>query len=337
MVDRLLREDPQQRRPRGRPAAAAGPGELAAQLHQLVEDDGTGRAHRGRLPAHAVDVGREVGRTSATSSWRRYRWGVSGRRNSNRRITFGGRGAGRVAAGASASTTPTCSASSSSRATPSLLRWTAAPPRLRPWRRAVRPRDLFQVNVEEGRHLSAMVYLLHAHFRRDGEEAEALLHRSGDLDSPASSAVQRGTPDWLSSSCSPLRRPGRQVRSSARWESAFDPLSRTCGSCEGGDAPHVRRHPGVDRIVTRTAELMHEHRLRRRRPARRRPRSTSSRSTSTSTTRSRWTCSAEQSTMPPTTSPPATRAAGRRSGAGATSSPTTPSTSSWSGTSHLRR
>ena len=51
-VDRLLREDPQQRRPRGRPAAAAGPGELAAQLHQLVEDDGPGRAHRGRLPAH---------------------------------------------------------------------------------------------------------------------------------------------------------------------------------------------------------------------------------------------------------------------------------------------
>ena len=51
-VDRLLREDPEQRRPRGRPQAAAGPGELAAQLPQLVEDDGPGRAHRGRLPAH---------------------------------------------------------------------------------------------------------------------------------------------------------------------------------------------------------------------------------------------------------------------------------------------
>jgi len=47
-------------------------------------------------------------------------------------------------------------------------------------------RNLFQVNVEEGRHLWAMVYLLHAYFGRDGrEEAQALLHRhSGDLDSP---------------------------------------------------------------------------------------------------------------------------------------------------------
>lgn len=44
-------------------------------------------------------------------------------------------------------------------------------------------RNLFQVNVEEGRHLWAMVYLLHAHFGRDGrEEAEELLMRhSGDM------------------------------------------------------------------------------------------------------------------------------------------------------------
>ena len=34
-------------------------------------------------------------------------------------------------------------------------------------------RNLFQINVEEGRHLWAMVYLLHKHFGRDGrEEAE---------------------------------------------------------------------------------------------------------------------------------------------------------------------
>ena len=47
-------------------------------------------------------------------------------------------------------------------------------------------RNLFQVNVEEGRHLWAMVYLLHAHFGRDGrEEAEELLERrSGDFDKP---------------------------------------------------------------------------------------------------------------------------------------------------------
>ena len=39
-------------------------------------------------------------------------------------------------------------------------------------------RNLFQINVEEGRHLWAMVYLLHAYFGRDGrEEAEELLAR----------------------------------------------------------------------------------------------------------------------------------------------------------------
>ena len=39
-------------------------------------------------------------------------------------------------------------------------------------------RNLFQVNVEEGRHLWAMVYLLHSYFGRDGrEEAEDLLQR----------------------------------------------------------------------------------------------------------------------------------------------------------------
>src|SRR5437588_523326 len=39
-------------------------------------------------------------------------------------------------------------------------------------------RNIFQVNVEEGRHLWAMVYLLHRYFGRDGrEEAEALLAR----------------------------------------------------------------------------------------------------------------------------------------------------------------
>ena len=37
-------------------------------------------------------------------------------------------------------------------------------------------RNLFQVNVEEGRHLWAMVYLLHSYFGRDGrDEADALL------------------------------------------------------------------------------------------------------------------------------------------------------------------
>ncbi|MGZ6825969.1 MAG: benzoyl-CoA 2,3-epoxidase subunit BoxB, partial [Mycobacteriales bacterium] len=61
-------------------------------------------------------------------------------------------------------------------------------------------RNLFQVNVEEGRHLWAMVYLLHAYFGREGrEEAEALLQRnSGDADSPRIlGAFNEDTTDWL--------------------------------------------------------------------------------------------------------------------------------------------
>ena len=66
-------------------------------------------------------------------------------------------------------------------------------------------RNLFQVNVEEGRHLWAMVYLLQAHFGRDGrEEAEALLQRrSGTATSRASSAPSTsGPPTGSRSSCS---------------------------------------------------------------------------------------------------------------------------------------
>src|ERR1700677_5024109 len=65
-------------------------------------------------------------------------------------------------------------------------------------------RNLFQVNVEEGRHLWAMVYLLHAYFGRDGrEEAEELLHRnSGSEDSPRLALLLH---------VHLLHRPGRQV------------------------------------------------------------------------------------------------------------------------------
>ena len=61
-------------------------------------------------------------------------------------------------------------------------------------------RNIFQVNVEEGRHLWAMVYLLHRYFGRDGrEEAESLLaRRSGDTDNPRIlGAFNEPTPDWL--------------------------------------------------------------------------------------------------------------------------------------------
>ena len=81
-------------------------------------------------------------------------------------------------------------------------------------------RNLFQVNVEEGRHLWAMVYLLHAYFGREGrEEAEQLLKRnSGDLDSPAHPRrVQRGDHRLaVSSSCSPTSPTATASTSSAR-------------------------------------------------------------------------------------------------------------------------
>ena len=62
-------------------------------------------------------------------------------------------------------------------------------------------RNLFQVNVEEGRHLWAMVYLLHSYFGRDGrEEAEELLERrSGNEDKPRLlAAFNEPCDNWLS-------------------------------------------------------------------------------------------------------------------------------------------
>ena len=60
-------------------------------------------------------------------------------------------------------------------------------------------RNLFQVNVEEGRHLWAMVYPLHRYCRDGREEAEALLQRrSGDRDNPRIlGAFNERTSDWL--------------------------------------------------------------------------------------------------------------------------------------------
>lgn len=93
-------------------------------------------------------------------------------------------------------------------------------------------RNLFQINVEEGRHLWAMVYLLHKHFGRDGrEEAEALLQRnSGSQDNPRIlEAFNEETPDWLAFYMFTYftDRDGK-FQLNALSESGFDPLSRTC-------------------------------------------------------------------------------------------------------------
>ncbi|MEO5764863.1 MAG: benzoyl-CoA 2,3-epoxidase subunit BoxB [Casimicrobiaceae bacterium] len=122
-------------------------------------------------------------------------------------------------------------------------------------------RNLFQVNVEEGRHLWAMVYLLHAYFARDGrEEAEALLQRrSGDADNPRIlGAFNERTPDWLAFFMFTYftDRDGKfQLCSLA--ESAFDPLARTTRFMLTEEAHHMFvGESGVGRIIARTCETM---------------------------------------------------------------------------------
>src|SRR5215469_3500734 len=125
-------------------------------------------------------------------------------------------------------------------------------------------RNLFQVNVEEGRHLWAMVYLLHGYFGRDGrEEAEELLERhSGDANSPRIlGAFNEETPDWLSFFMFTYftDRDGKYQLGTLK-ESAFDPLSRTCEFMLKEEAHHMFvGTTGVDRVVERTAVLMREH------------------------------------------------------------------------------
>ncbi len=123
-------------------------------------------------------------------------------------------------------------------------------------------RNLFQVNVEEGRHLWAMVYLLHKYFGRDGrEQAEALLERtSGDPDKPRIlGAFNEETPDWLSffMFTSFTDRDGKmQLESLA--QSGFDPLSRTCRFMLTEEGHHMFvGKSGIERILQSTIAAMH--------------------------------------------------------------------------------
>lgn len=125
-------------------------------------------------------------------------------------------------------------------------------------------RSLFQVNVEEGRHLWAMVYLLQAYFGRDGrEEAEELLERhSGDIDKPRIlEAFNVPTEDWLSFFMFTFfqDRDGKfQLTSLA--ESGFDPLSRSCRFMLTEEAHHMFvGENGVGRVVERSTQLSKEH------------------------------------------------------------------------------
>ncbi len=124
-------------------------------------------------------------------------------------------------------------------------------------------RNLFQVNVEEGRHLWAMVYLLHTYFGRDGrEEAETLVERrSGDIDNPRIlGAFNAPIDDWLSFFMFTYftDRDGK-YQLLALAESAFDPLSRTTRFMLTEEAHHMFvGETGVQRIVERTAEVLQE-------------------------------------------------------------------------------
>ncbi len=125
-------------------------------------------------------------------------------------------------------------------------------------------RNLFQVNVEEGRHLWAMVYLLHGYFGRDGREEadEMLLRHSGDVDKPRIlGAFNEETPDWLSFYMFTYftDRDGKYQLASLA-ESGFDPLSRTCRFMLTEEAHHMFvGETGVGRVIQRACELMKEH------------------------------------------------------------------------------
>ena len=124
-------------------------------------------------------------------------------------------------------------------------------------------RNLFQVNVEEGRHLWAMVYLLHKYFGRDGrEEGEALLQRrSGQQDNPRIlQAFNEKTPDWLSFFMFTYftDRDGK-FQLCALAESSFDPLARTTKFMLTEEAHHMFvGESGVSRVIQRTCQVMNE-------------------------------------------------------------------------------
>jgi benzoyl-CoA 2,3-dioxygenase component B len=124
-------------------------------------------------------------------------------------------------------------------------------------------RNLYQINVEEGRHLWAMVYLLQRFFGRDGrEEAGALLERtSGDPDNPRIlGAFNEKTPDWLALFMFTYftDRDGK-FQLAALAESAFDPLARTTRFMLTEEAHHMFvGESGISRVLQRTAQVMNE-------------------------------------------------------------------------------
>ncbi|NOX41396.1 MAG: benzoyl-CoA 2,3-epoxidase subunit BoxB [Alphaproteobacteria bacterium] len=124
-------------------------------------------------------------------------------------------------------------------------------------------RNLFQVNVEEARHLWAMVYILQKYFGKDGREesAELLQRQSGSTEKPRMlGAFNEATPDWLSFFMFTYftDRDGK-MQLEALAQSGFDPLSRTCRFMLTEEAHHMFvGETGVGRTIQRTCEAMNE-------------------------------------------------------------------------------
>lgn len=124
-------------------------------------------------------------------------------------------------------------------------------------------RNLFQVNVEEGRHLWAMVYLLHNYFGKAGRsEADELLERrSGNPDRPRIlTTFNEPIQSWLDFFMFTMftDRDGK-FQLLALAESGFDPLARTCRFMLTEEAHHMFvGQTGIGRVIQRTCELMKE-------------------------------------------------------------------------------
>ena len=125
-------------------------------------------------------------------------------------------------------------------------------------------RNLFQINVEEARHLWSMVYLLHSYFGSDGrDDAEDLLsRRSGDADKPRMlGAFNEPCNDWLNFFMFTMfaDRDGK-YQLLALSESGFDPLARATKFMLREEGFHMSvGESGIGRIVERTVDLMRIH------------------------------------------------------------------------------
>ena len=246
---RLLDQDPEQRQSRRGPAGAARARELASRLHRLVEDHGAGRLPGGaRLSAH-----RGLGRSQGLGQVRlREDAGIP---LGHPACAAGGRTA-RFRSAATSASRPGRTCPGEYRAMLRrlvVIQGDTEPASVEQQRHLGKTapslydmRNVFQVNVEEGRHLWAMVYILQKYFGRDGrEEAERAAAAPLRRRRQAAHArrLQRGDAGLaLVPHVHLLHRPRRQ--DAAREPGAIRLRSAVAHlplHADRGSAPHVRR------------------------------------------------------------------------------------------------